>query len=103
MDFISRMAKAEGQKLILVVVVRFSTYAVFVPAPYACLADKTAKMFFKHVLKYFNVLEEIIRDQDARLTGRFWTVLFNLMGTNLKFSTANHSQTDGQTKRVNAL
>ena len=62
MDLISQMAKAEGQKSILVVVVRFSKYAIFVPALYACLTDKAAKLFFKHVLKYFNVPEEIIRD-----------------------------------------
>ncbi|KAK4383414.1 Transposon Ty3-I Gag-Pol polyprotein [Sesamum angolense] len=41
--------------------------------------------------------------KDARFTRRFWTALFNMMGTELKFSTANHPQTDGQTERVNAL
>ncbi|KAL0315611.1 UNVERIFIED_CONTAM: Transposon Ty3-I Gag-Pol polyprotein [Sesamum radiatum] len=41
--------------------------------------------------------------KDARFTGRFWTTLFNMMGTELKFSAANHPQTDGQTERMNAL
>ncbi|KAL0393056.1 UNVERIFIED_CONTAM: RNA-directed DNA polymerase [Sesamum radiatum] len=41
--------------------------------------------------------------RDARFTRRFWTTLFSIMGTELKFSTANHPQTDGQTERVNAL
>lgn len=90
MDFISGMAKAEGQKSILVVVDRFSKYAVFMPAPHACPADKVAELFFRHVVKYFGVPEDIINDRDTRFTGRFWTVLFNPMGMDLKFSIANH-------------
>lgn len=95
MDFISGMAKSKGQKSILVVVDRFSKYAIFMPAPHACPADKAAELFFKHVVKYFSVPKDIISDRDAQFTERFWTVLFNLMGTELKFSTANHPQTDG--------
>lgn len=55
------------------------------------------------MVKYFGVSEDIISDRDTQFTGRFWTVLFNLMGTYLKFSTVNYPQADGQTKRVNAL
>lgn len=55
------------------------------------------------MVKYFGVLEDIISDRDAQFTSRFWTVLFNLMGTNLKFSTVNYPQADGQTERMNAL
>jgi len=42
-------------------------------------------------------------DRDPKFTGRFWIALFNTMGSELKFSTAYHPQTDGQTERVNAL
>ena len=95
MDFTSGMAKSKGQKSILVVVDRFLKYAIFMPAPHACPANKAAELFFKHVVKYFGVPKDIISDRDAQFTERFWTVLFNLMGTELNFSTANHPQTDG--------
>ena len=42
-------------------------------------------------------------DRDARFTGRFWVELFKLLDSELKFSTANHPQTDNQTERMNAF
>ena len=54
-------------------------------------------------IEYFGVPADIVSDRDTRFTGRFWTALFNMMGTELKFSTANHPQTDGQTERINHL
>ena len=45
----------------------------------------------------------MVSDRDARFTGRFWTSLFELMGTKLNFFTTNHPKTDGQTERVNGF
>lgn len=101
MDFISGFPKVDGLASIFVVVDRFSKYAVFIACPKACPAEVAAELFLKHVVKYFSVLEDIISDRDSRFTGRFWTSLFNMMGTELKFSTANHPQTDGQTELMN--
>ncbi|KAL5775969.1 hypothetical protein ACOSP7_013526 [Xanthoceras sorbifolium] len=103
MDFIVGFPAIDGARSILVVVDRFSKYAVFIPAPHACPADKAAELFFKNVVKWFGVPGDIVSDRDARFTGKFWTYLFKLMGSELKFSTANHPQTDGQTERINAL
>ena len=89
--------------MIMVVVDWFSKYAVFVATQKACKTEAIAELFFKHVVKYFGLPEDVVSDRDARFTGRFWTSLFNMMGSELKFSTANHPQTDGQTERVNAL
>ena len=103
MDFIVNLPKSEGCRTLMVVVDRFSKYATFVPASKDCPAEEAAKLFLKHVVKYWGVPQTIVSDRDPRFTGRFWTELFKLLGSNLNFSTSLHPQTDGQTERVNAL
>nr|GEW77022.1 hypothetical protein VITISV_037851 [Tanacetum cinerariifolium] len=92
-----------GSGSIIVVVDRFSKYVTFIAAPADVTADDTAKLFLKNVVKYWGVPHVIVSDRDPRFTGRFWTELFKIMGTDLNFSTSFHPQTDGQTERVNAL
>ncbi|KAK4394407.1 hypothetical protein Sango_1911500 [Sesamum angolense] len=99
MDFITGFPKVNGMASVLVVVDHFSKYGIFIAAPHACPAETAAELFFKNVTKYFGVPKDIVSDRDARFTG----ALFNMMGTELKFSTANHPQTNGQMERVNAL
>ncbi|KAL0423698.1 UNVERIFIED_CONTAM: Retrovirus-related Pol polyprotein from transposon.6 [Sesamum radiatum] len=91
MDFITGFPKVNGMASILVVVDRFSKYGIFIAAPHACPAETAAELFFKNVTKYFGVPKDIVSDRDARFTGRFWTALFNMMGTELKFSTESSS------------
>nr|GFB98555.1 uncharacterized protein [Tanacetum cinerariifolium] len=94
---------SEGSGSIIVVVDRFLKYGTFIAAPPDVTADDTAKLFFKNVVKYWGVPHVIVSDRDPRFTGRFWTELFKIMGTDLNFSTSFHLQIDGQTERVNAL
>ena len=103
MDFITGFPKVRDFKSIFVVVDRFSKYVVFIPASDACPEEKAAKLFFNNVVKHFGLPRDIVSDRDARFTGRFWVELFKLLGSELKFSTANHPQTNGQTERINAL
>lgn len=103
MDFIVNLPKSEGCRTIMVVVDRFSKYATFIPASKHCPAEEAARLFLKHVVKYWGVPQTIVSDRDPRFTGRFWTELFKLLGSELNFSTSLHPQTDGQTERVNAL
>ena len=103
MDFIGGFSKFEGFRSVLVVVERLSKYAVFILALSECLAEEAARVFFSDVVKNFAMLEDIMSDRDTRFTSRFWVELFKMWGTECKFSTVNHPQTDGQTERVNQM
>ncbi|KAK0606869.1 hypothetical protein LWI29_005470 [Acer saccharum] len=103
MDFISALPISEGCGSIMVVIDRFSKYATFIPAPKDCTAEEAARLFLKHVVKLWGVPHSIVSDRDPRFTGRFWTELFKMLGTDLNFSTSFHPQSDGQTERFNGL
>ena len=51
--------------------------------PAKCLAEVTSPLFLKHVVKYWGLPKTIVSDRDGRFTGRFWTELFKLMGSDL--------------------
>ena len=103
MEFIIGLPKSEDSGSIIVVVDRFSKYATIIAAPTNCTAEEMVRLFLKHVVKYWGLPKFIISDWDPRFTGKFWTELFKLMGSELHFSTSFHPQADGQTKWVNAL
>ncbi|POM73331.1 Pol protein [Phytophthora palmivora] len=62
-----------------------------------------APLFLDSVFRYHGLPESIASDRDPRFTDAFWDTLFQLLGTKLTISTADHPQTDGQTERVNRV
>ena len=61
-DFITCLPKSEGCGNIMVVVDRFSKYGVFIPVPTKFTAEDAARLFFKHVMKYWGIPKTIISD-----------------------------------------
>ena len=55
MDFISEFSSVNGRKLTMLVVDRFSKYAMFVAAQGAGLAEEEARLFHNHMIKYFDL------------------------------------------------
>ena len=86
---------------IFVVVDRFSKMAHFIPTTTNADAPTLARLFFDGVVRYHTFPRSIVRDRDSRFLSSFWTELFDHAQTTLRFSTANHPQTDGQTERTN--
>jgi hypothetical protein len=49
------------------------------------------------------VLKKIVSDRGTQFTSRFWGRLHETLDIQLRFSSAYHPQTDGQTERVNQI
>ena len=77
---------------------RLSKMVHFAPCTKEISAEKYAQLFIDHVFKHHGLPEVIISDRDPRFTSRFWKELFQKLGTDLRFSTAFHPQTDGQSE-----
>ncbi|GBG86049.1 hypothetical protein CBR_g40950 [Chara braunii] len=105
MDFIGllRPLTPRGHDAIQVVVDRFTKRARFVPCHYAITAREVADIVFDRVVRDHDLPLSIIYDRDPRFTSRFWRRLHEVYGTQLRFSSSYHPQTDGQTEITNRI
>ena len=103
LDFIEGLPNSESYSVIMVVVDRLSKYAHFIPISHPYTASKIAQVFLANIFKLHGLPNSIVTDRDPTFTSTFWKELFKLQGTTLKFSSAYHPQTDGQTEIVNKM
>jgi transposase InsO family protein len=102
MDFITDLPESENCTTIWVVVDRFTKMAHFIP-----LKEKTAtyvaRQFVTHIWKAHGLPDNILSDRDTAFTSKFWKEVTAFLGIQQRMSTAFHSQTDGQTERINQV
>ncbi|MBW0572046.1 hypothetical protein O181_111761 [Austropuccinia psidii MF-1] len=60
----------------------------------------TALLFWNNIISTCGVPKIIISDRDPKFTSKFWTNLYDMLGTKVAFSTAYNPQKDGLAKRI---
>lgn len=100
MDFIEGFPKSKGKDTIRNIVDRFSKYAHFLSLTHPFNVVQVAKLFMTNVYKLRGLPTIIVSDRYKVFLSLFWKLLFKVLGTELKFSSAYHPQTDGQTERI---
>ena len=83
-----------------VIVDQLIKLAHFLPRRTDYSLNKLAELYIKEIVRLHGIPVSIISNRDPRFTSRFWGKLQEALGIRLNFSTAFHSQTDGQSKKV---
>lgn len=101
MDFIDGLPQSGQYNCIWVLVNRMTKFAHFLPLAHPYTASRVALLFMQRIYPIHGFPNSIVSDRDPVFTSHFWQELFLYAGTELRLSTANHPQTDGQSERVN--
>ncbi|XP_071933786.1 uncharacterized protein [Coffea arabica] len=101
MDFVMGLPRSQkGFDAVWVIVDRLTKSVHFLPVSMSFPLEKMAKLHTEEIVRLHGVPISIVSDRDPRFVSRFWQKFQETLGTKLKFSTAYHPQTDGQSERA---
>ena len=103
MDLIVGLPRTQrGVDSIYTFVDRLTKCVHLVPTTATVDAAEAAQLYI-NVFKLHGLSQTITCDRDPRFTAEFFKDVFHHSGTEIKFSTANHPQTDGQSEKANRV
>ena len=74
-----------------------------IPCSKTITAAETARLYWRYVAKLHGIPRCIYTDRGTQFTSRLWRELWEIMGTQLRFSTTYHPQTQGVVERMNTF
>ena len=74
-----------------------------IPCRKTTTAAEAAKLYWDNVVKLHGIPSILYSDRGTQFTSQFWKTLWGLTGTQLRYSTAYHPQTQGVVERMNAV
>jgi hypothetical protein len=104
MDFIVGLPRTQsGYDSIWVIVDRLTKVAHFIPIKIIYSGQKLAELYMSRRVYLHGVPKKIMSDRGTQFISKFWKRLHETLDTQLRFSSAYHPQTNGQSKRVNQI
>ena len=102
MDFVGGLPPLSGSTStqILVVVDKFSKYAILEPCPSTMTALDTAQAFIRRVVSSFGVPSVVISDRGPQFASKVWEAILQGLGSKAALASTHHPQTDGQSERA---
>jgi transposase InsO family protein len=104
-DFVGPLPQSKDRDAtydsITVVIDLLTSMVHLVPSRTNYTARQVAELVFEHIYKLHGLPKAIVSDRDSLFTSIFWKHLHQLIGTQLKMSSAYHPETDGSTERAN--
>ena len=107
LNFIIKLSKSKKRVIetmydfILIITDRLIKYKYFLSYKKATFAEDLTYTFLRMIVANHELSDEIISNRDKLFTSKFWKFLMNQLEIHHKLSTAYHSQTNEQTKRMN--
>ena len=90
MDLITDLPESNGFTAIVVFVDKLTKMVHLAGCKKEVTTMEYAQIFVDNVFRLHGLPEVIISDWDPRFTSKFWRALFDLLGVDLRFSTAFH-------------
>jgi transposase InsO family protein len=104
MDFNVGLPRTQsGYDSIWVIVDRLTKVAHFIPVKTTYSGPQLAELYMSRIVGLHGVPKKIVSDRGTQFTLKFCERLHETLDTQLRFSSAYHPQTDGQTERVNQI
>jgi transposase InsO family protein len=104
MNFIVGLTRTQsGYNSIWVIVNLLTKGAHFIPVKTTYYGPQLVELYMSRIVCLDGVPKKIMSDRGTQFTSRFLERLHETLDTQLHFSSAYHTQTDGQTKRVNQI
>jgi transposase InsO family protein len=82
---------------------RLTKIAHFMPVKTTYSGSQLVELNMSRIVCLHGVLKKIMSDRETQFTSMFLERLHETLDTQLRFSSAYHSQTDGQIERVNQI
>ena len=100
-DFITKLLVVAGKDAILVVCNRLSKITHFVATTEGTSVEGLARLFRDNVWKLYRLPESVVSDRGPQFAAELTKKLNQILGIEMRLSTAFHPQTDGQMERMN--